>query len=79
MEQSIVERPSFGWSSLMAAEFWVVRLAAIGLINRAIAEELDVFLHTVESHLWHVYRKLDVWFWVELIYMVLIRELVIYV
>ncbi|MGW6281352.1 ATP-binding protein [Kribbella sp. NPDC055071] len=72
--QSPAERPSFGWSSLTAAELRVARLTATGLTNRAIADELELSPHTVESHLRHAYRKLDVRSRVELTQVVLTRE-----
>ncbi len=65
------ERPSFGWASLTAAELRVGRLAATGLTNRAIAHELELSPHTVESHLRHAFHKLDVRSRVELTRVVL--------
>jgi DNA-binding CsgD family transcriptional regulator len=38
----------------------VCRLAAQGLTNRQIAQELFVTGKTVQTHLAHAYRKLDV-------------------
>ncbi|TCO20281.1 AAA ATPase-like protein [Kribbella steppae] len=73
-ERSTVRRPAFGWSSLTAAELRVARLAATGLTNRAIADELDLSPHTVESHLRHAFHKLDVRSRVELTRVVLTRE-----
>ncbi|TDW21347.1 helix-turn-helix transcriptional regulator [Kribbella kalugense] len=73
-EQSTVKRPSFGWPSLTAAELRVARRAATGLTNHAIADELELSPHTVESHLRHAYRKLDVRSRVELTQVVLTRE-----
>jgi DNA-binding CsgD family transcriptional regulator len=59
---------------MTAAELRVARLAATGLTNRAIAGELDLSPHTVESHLRHAFHKLDVRSRVELTRVVLIRE-----
>jgi DNA-binding CsgD family transcriptional regulator len=72
-ERPTVRRPAFGWSSLTAAELRVARLAANGLTNRAIADELDLSPHTVESHLRHAFHKLDVRSRVELTRVVLSR------
>jgi DNA-binding CsgD family transcriptional regulator len=72
--RSTVGRPAFGWASMTAAELRVARLAATGLTNRAIADELDLSPHTVESHLRHAFRKLDVRSRVELTRVVLTRE-----
>lgn len=73
-ERSTVRRPAFGWASMTAAELRVARLAATGLTNRAIADELDLSPHTVESHLRHAFHKLDVRSRVELTRVVLTRE-----
>ncbi|TKK76076.1 hypothetical protein FDA38_27010 [Kribbella jiaozuonensis] len=70
----VVGQPAFGWASMTAAELRVARLAATGLTNRAIADELNVSPHTVESHLRHVFRKLDIRSRVELTRLVLTRE-----
>ncbi|MHC1561161.1 helix-turn-helix transcriptional regulator [Actinomycetospora sp. C-140] len=49
-----------GAESLTAAERRVAELAADGLSNREVAQALFVTTKTVETHLGHVYRKLDV-------------------
>jgi DNA-binding CsgD family transcriptional regulator len=49
-----------GPESLTPSELRVCELAAKGLSNREIAEQLFVGLRTVETHLTHAYRKLDV-------------------
>lgn len=49
-----------GVASLTPGELRVVRLAAAGRSNRAIAESLFVTVKTVEWHLRNAYRKLDV-------------------
>jgi PAS domain S-box-containing protein len=47
------------WCSLTDAELKVARLVAQGLTNRETAEKLVVSRHTVDSHLKHVFTKLD--------------------
>jgi DNA-binding CsgD family transcriptional regulator len=49
-----------GIDALTASELRVSRLAADGLTNREIAQALFVTLRTVELHLTHAYRKLDI-------------------
>ena len=70
----MVHRPAFGWESLTEAELRVARLAATGLTNRDIAEDLELSPHTVESHLRHAFHKLDVRSRVELTRIVLTRD-----
>jgi DNA-binding CsgD family transcriptional regulator len=53
-------RPGFGWAALTAGELRVVRLVVEGGTNREVAKELLVSPHTVDSHLRHAYRKLEV-------------------
>jgi DNA-binding CsgD family transcriptional regulator len=53
------KRPSTGWASLTPAERDVVRLVSEGLGNRDIATRLFISPRTVETHLTHVYTKLD--------------------
>ena len=55
-----------GWASLTDAELRVVSCVARGLTNRSIAEERHLSRHTVDAHLKHVYRKLDIHSRVEL-------------
>jgi predicted ATPase/DNA-binding CsgD family transcriptional regulator len=68
------ERPAFGWGSLTEAELRVARLAANGLTNRAIADELLLSPHTVESHMRHAFHKLDLRSRVELTRVLLTHE-----
>jgi DNA-binding CsgD family transcriptional regulator len=53
------KRPSSGWDSLTPTELDVVRLVGDGLPNKDIATRLFVSPRTVQSHLRHVYNKLD--------------------
>jgi DNA-binding CsgD family transcriptional regulator len=54
------DRPSHGWESLTGTERAVSRLVAEGLTNRGIARRLYISPHTVNTHLRHVFAKLDV-------------------
>ena len=49
-----------GADSLTASERRVAEMAATGLTSRAIAERLFVTQKTIETHLGHIYRKLDI-------------------
>ena len=55
-----LDRPKLGWESLTDAELQVARLAAAGYTNRGIAGRLFVSPHTVNTHLRHVFDKLDI-------------------
>jgi DNA-binding CsgD family transcriptional regulator len=55
-----LDRPKLGWESLTDAELEVARLAAAGYTNRGIADRLFVSPHTVNTHLRHVFDKLDI-------------------
>jgi DNA-binding CsgD family transcriptional regulator len=59
-------RAKTGWNSLTESELRVARLVADGRTNRAIAEELFLSPHTVDSHIRHVFAKLAVSSRVEL-------------
>lgn len=48
------------WARLTSAELRVARLVAQGLTNRAVASRLAISPHTVDTHLRHVFGKLDV-------------------
>jgi DNA-binding CsgD family transcriptional regulator/tetratricopeptide (TPR) repeat protein len=53
-------RPETGWRSLTATETSVVQLVADGLRNRDIADRLFISRRTVETHLTHIFRKVQV-------------------
>lgn len=53
-------KPAFGWASLTPKENEVVALVSRGMSNPEIASELFISRRTVEAHLSHVFRKLDV-------------------
>jgi DNA-binding CsgD family transcriptional regulator len=54
-------RPALtGIDALTASERRVARMAADGLANREIAQRLFVTQRTVETHLMHVFQKLDI-------------------
>jgi len=53
-------RPAGGWQSLTATERAVSLLVAEGLTNGAVARQLYISPHTVNTHLRHVFAKLGV-------------------
>jgi DNA-binding CsgD family transcriptional regulator len=53
------KRPQFGWQSLTPTELTVSGLVADGLSNPQIGERLYVSRRTVQTHLAHVFAKLD--------------------
>ena len=53
-------RPASGWESLTATERAVSLLVAEGLTNGAVARQLYISPHTVNTHLRHVFAKLGV-------------------
>lgn len=59
-------RPSNGWGSLTESELRVARLVAKGLTNRAVAGQLFLSPHTVDSHVRNAFSKLGVTSRVEL-------------
>jgi predicted ATPase/DNA-binding CsgD family transcriptional regulator len=60
-------RPTMGWASLTPAERDVVRLLCDGLANKEIAKRLLVSPRTVQTHLTHVYTKLNLTSRVQLV------------
>lgn len=53
-------QPAGGWESLTATERAVSELVAEGLTNGAVARRLYMSPHTVNTHLRHIFAKLDV-------------------
>ena len=53
-------RPRFGWRSLTPTERTVAGLVAEGLSNPQIGDRLYVSRRTVQTHLAHVFSKLDI-------------------
>ena len=60
------EETDQGWASLTDGELRVTSRVAQGMTNRGIAEQLYLSRHTVDAHLKHIYRKLDIHSRVEL-------------
>jgi DNA-binding CsgD family transcriptional regulator/DNA-binding Lrp family transcriptional regulator len=54
------EKQSTGWGAMTKSELAVAQLVADGLTNREVAERLFVSPHTVNTHLRHVFAKLEV-------------------
>jgi DNA-binding CsgD family transcriptional regulator len=53
-------RPQAGWQSLTPTERTVADLAAQGLSNPQIGDRLYISRRTVQTHLAHVFAKLDI-------------------
>ena len=53
-------RPQIGWASLTPAEHAVAGLVAEGLSNPQIGERLYISRRTVQTHLAHIFAKLDI-------------------
>jgi len=70
------ERATSGWASLTESELRVAALVAAGRTNKAIAEHLHVSVHTVGTHLRHVFTKLDINTRVELTRLALLHGVV---
>ena len=49
-----------GRDALTASELRIAQMAATGATNRQIAQSLFLTMRTVETHLTHAYRKLDI-------------------
>jgi DNA-binding CsgD family transcriptional regulator len=48
------------WATLTKAERALAALVAKGMTNRQVAERLFISRHTVDAHLRHIFRKLDI-------------------
>jgi len=53
-------RPQTGWASLTPAEHAVAGLVTEGLTNPQIGERLYISHRTVQTHLAHMFAKLDI-------------------
>lgn len=53
------KRPLFGWESLTSTEHVVAELVSEGLTNRQIGRRMFVSPRTVQTHLAHIFGKLD--------------------
>ena len=53
-------RPTFGWDSLTDSERSLAELVATGVTNKEAAARLFLSRHTIDSHLRHIFRKLDI-------------------
>jgi len=53
-------RPATGWKALTPSELEVVRLAAQGMTNPEIGQQLYLSRRTVQTHLAHAFRKLGI-------------------
>ncbi len=62
------------WDNLTSREMQIARLVAQGKRNAEVAHELQISQYTVETHLKHIYAKLNVGSRTELAHVV--RELV---
>ena len=54
------DRPSSGWDALTHTERRVIVLVVEGLSNPQIGERLFVSRRTVSTHLYRIFKKLDV-------------------
>jgi DNA-binding NarL/FixJ family response regulator len=54
------KRPATGWEALTPSELEVARLAAQGLTNPDIGQQLYISRRTVQTHLAHAFRKLNI-------------------
>lgn len=53
------KRPASGWESLTPAELDIVRQLSEGLSNKEIAARLFISPRTAQTHLTHIYSKLN--------------------
>lgn len=55
-----MDRPTSGWEALTHTERRVIELVVEGLTNPQIGERLFVSRRTVSTHLYRIFKKLDV-------------------
>ena len=67
-------RPVLGWSTLTPSEGRLAALVADGMTNKQAAARLYISHHTVDAHLRHIFRKLDINSRVELAKLVAIQQ-----
>jgi DNA-binding CsgD family transcriptional regulator len=62
VERRIVSQPraKIGWDSLTDSELTVLNLIAAGVTNRDAAEQLNLSLHTVKTHVHNAFAKLGI-------------------
>ncbi|MFD0502627.1 response regulator transcription factor [Streptomyces chiangmaiensis] len=53
-------RPGLRWGNLTESERKLIPLVVDGLTNRAIADRLYVSVHTVNTHMKHIFTKLGI-------------------
>jgi DNA-binding CsgD family transcriptional regulator len=49
-----------GWGSLTESERKLIPLVVDGLTNRAVADRLFISVHTVNTHMKHIFAKLGI-------------------
>ncbi|MGD9367681.1 MAG: LuxR C-terminal-related transcriptional regulator [Desulfobacteraceae bacterium] len=54
------DHPDNSLQSVSLREKEILRLVAIGMSNKQIAEEFEISLHTVKTHIYNIYKKIDV-------------------
>jgi DNA-binding CsgD family transcriptional regulator len=67
-------RPTFGWASLTETDRRIADLVAEGLTNREVAKTIFVSRHTVDTHLRHIFCKLNIGSRVQLARLVVERQ-----
>ena len=68
-------RPVLGWRSLTPSERRLAAFVGDGMTNKQAAARLFISHHTVDAHLRHIFRKLDIRSRVELAKLVTIQRL----
>lgn len=54
------DHPDNSLQSVSLREKEILRLVAVGMSNKQIAEEFEISLHTVKTHIYNIYKKIDV-------------------